>query len=60
VPVSVHSIVSGVRLVVVGLLASCIGVDCRCWVFALSTLCFIVLSCMGRIVSGFAPNSLLS
>jgi hypothetical protein len=59
VAVVVDSVVSGVRFVVVRLLASYVGVDRQSWVFALSALCFIVLSCMGRIVLGFAPNSLL-
>jgi hypothetical protein len=56
--VSVHYVVSGVHPVVVRLLASCVGVDRRSWLFALSTLCFIVLSFMGRIASGFTLNSL--
>jgi hypothetical protein len=36
-----HSIVSGVRLVVVRLLASCVGIDCRSLVFAQLALCFM-------------------
>jgi hypothetical protein len=39
--VAVHFIVSGVCLVVVGLLASCVGVDHRSWVITQSALCFI-------------------
>jgi hypothetical protein len=48
VTVSVHSVVSNVHPIVVRLLASCVGVDRQSWVFALSALCFIVLSYMGH------------
>jgi hypothetical protein len=55
----VPSSLFGVRLVVmVGLLASCIGVERR--VFSMSTLFLNLLSCMGRIVSGLTLNSLFS
>jgi hypothetical protein len=47
VAVYVHFIVSGVRPIVVGLLASCIGVDCRPCVFALQ-LC-ASLYCPARV-----------
>jgi hypothetical protein len=39
--VAVHFIVSGVCPVVVGLLASCVGVDHQSWVITQSALCFI-------------------
>jgi hypothetical protein len=53
----VHSVLSGVRLVVVGLLPSCVGVDHRSWVFSLSA---VVLQFAVLIVTGWAPNYLLS
>jgi hypothetical protein len=52
--------ISGVRpVIMVGLLASCGGVERRSWVFSVSALCFNFLSCMGQIVLGLIPNSLL-
>jgi hypothetical protein len=57
----VPSSLFGVRLVVmVGLLASCIGVERQSWVFSMSTLFLNLLSCMGRIISGLTLNSLFS
>jgi hypothetical protein len=44
VVVVVHSVVFGVHPVVVGLLASCVGVDPRSWVLAQLALCFISCS----------------
>jgi hypothetical protein len=56
--VGVHSIVSGVRPVVVGLLASCVGVS----VLGVHLVGFVLhlLSCISQIVSEFVLNSLLS
>jgi hypothetical protein len=49
----VPSSFSGVRsIVVVRLLASCVGIDHQSWVFPLSAICFNLMSCIGRIVAG--------
>jgi hypothetical protein len=56
----VPSSLSGVRpIIMVGLLASCVCIEHWSWVFSMSALCFNLLSCMGRIVSGLVSNSLL-
>jgi hypothetical protein len=48
------------HVIMIGLLALCIGVKRQSWVFSMSTLCLNLLSCMGQIVSRLAPNSLIS
>jgi hypothetical protein len=50
--VVIHSIISGVRPVVIRLLASCVSVNPQSWMFALSALCFIFYLVLVRLYQG--------
>jgi hypothetical protein len=52
VAIAVPSVVSGVHPIVVGLLASCVGVDRRSWMFAQSALCFISCPVLAGLYQG--------